>query len=79
MNSATKLLADAVGFSAIDAHSKRERCPAHHKRSSKCYQKDLQVAPLALLLLYDKGCKARCPGVHRTSCSLCAGHRSRLL
>ena len=37
------------------------------------------LVPLALLLLYDKGCKARCPGVHRTSCSLCAGHGSRLL
>ena len=39
----------------------------------------VQVAPLALLLLYDEGYKAWCPGVHRISCSLSTGHRASLL
>ena len=39
----------------------------------------LQVAPLALLLLYDEGYTAWCPGVHRISCSLSTGHGARLL
>ena len=48
-------------------------------RSSQMPSHGLQVTPLALLLLYDEGCKAWCPGDHRTSCSLCTYRASRAL
>ena len=60
----------------------RTRLRAVRKVTVRSYQmpsQGLQVTPLVLLLLYDKGCKAWCPGGHRTCCSLCTGHRAHLL
>ena len=64
-------------------HHPSEAMLAHGRQASQTmFQMPFQgpqVTPLALLLLYDKGFKALCPGGHRTCCSLCTGHRAHLL